>query len=110
MILNSVEIDAAVRSTDDTEIYHAAALYLRRFRDLIDSISDGWHSWGYGTRCSEPLQQLVQEGMWLGRRRAAAETKPAYRAAQRKIITFLKRCQQTKDRPEVKAFITRERS
>lgn len=105
MIMNSCEIDCAVQRLQGVDIYHDAALFLARFRDLIDSISDGWAYWGYGTKCSEPLQQIISDGQWPARRQPREATIRAVAEYTAKIKTFLRRCKQTRDRPEVIEFL-----
>ena len=85
----------------DTQVLRDGAAFLRSFMNLIDSISDGWPYWSYGTKCSEDLQELVQTP------RCAQQTVEAWQVcrARDKVIAFLSTCKQTKDKLEVKAFI-----
>jgi hypothetical protein len=38
-----------------------AAGYLKGYQELIDSISDGWPYWSYGTRCASDLSELLKK-------------------------------------------------
>ena len=99
MWMNGCEIE---NCRPDTQVLRDGAAFLRSFMNLIDSISDGWPYWSYGTKCSEDLQELVQ----TPRCAQAAVTRKQVKAAEDKIITFLSRCKQTKDNPRVQLFIS----
>ena len=86
-----------------TQVLSRGAEFLRAFMRLIDSISDGWPYWSYGTKCSNDLQQLLQTPPIAQRDVTEAQVK----AAQRKVLLFLRRCRQTKDKPEVLEFLGR---
>jgi hypothetical protein len=85
----------------DTQVLRVGANFLRDFMNLIDSISDGWPHWSYGTKCSNDLQELVQ----TPRCAQPAVTRRQVKQATDKVITFLSGCKQTKDNPRVQAFI-----
>jgi hypothetical protein len=103
--MNAYEIEAAVIRISGPPRLAKAARFLKDFKDLIDEISDGWPYWSYGTRCSEALQGIVSNGVWP----ANAEPPPAAEidAAVRKVRSFLARCDQTKDKPAVREFLSR---
>lgn len=86
-----------------TQVLSRGAEFLRSFMHLIDSISDGWAYWSYGTKCSSDLQSLVQTPPIVQRGVTEAQVK----AAQRKVLLFLRRCRQTKDKPEVVEFLAK---
>lgn len=107
MWMNSMDIDEAAYRCSDNPVYADAARFLQSFRDLIASISDGWAYWSYGTKCSNDLQTIVEDGKWPARRKPNAVVKPEIANAKKKILGFLSRCQQTKGRPEVQAFLAK---
>jgi hypothetical protein len=98
MWMNRYEIEEC---DPDTQVLRNGAAFLRSFMNLIDSISDGWPYWSYGTKCSTDLQELVQTP------RCSQQTVTLWQVkkARDKIITFLSRCKQTKDNPRVQQFI-----
>jgi len=98
MWMNSSDID---NCQPRTTVLAEGAKFLRAFRNLIDEISDGWHSWMYGTKCSDNLQALLQTA-WCDQQ---AVTMAQVRAAELKVLKFLKRCRQTRDKPRVQAFL-----
>lgn len=97
--LNSCDIDE-LRVTHPPLVDGVA--FLRGFKDLINEISDGWSYWSYGTKCSDDLQELV------ARRGVAAEavTWDEVKKAKAKVVRFLRRCKQTKDRTGVLEFLS----
>ena len=108
MWMNRTDIADAVDSIREPGYLASAARFLQSFQMLIDDISDGWPYWAYGTRCSDRLQDIVrqaraQANRIMGNCVSRADTA----AACRKVCTFLKRCRQTKDKPEVRAFLAR---
>lgn len=105
MWMNHCEITEARERCRAVIVYHDAAQYLGRFRDLIDSISDGWAHWGYGTKCADDLMQLVNDGQWPARRLPTTEAASKFKLAKMKIRRFLSTCSQTKDKTEVRAFL-----
>ena len=106
MWMNEIEIEQAVRRISKPSLLVKGAKCLQEFCHLINSISDGWAYWSYGTKCSNDLQEIVAKGQWpinqLG-----FEDYSNVKPAMRKIVRFLKRCDQTKDNPTVIAFIER---
>lgn len=102
--MNEGDVDDAVRVLRHKPIYGPAAVYLQDFKDLINSISDGWCYWSYGTKCAQSLQAIVQEGIHLERPWGAyADTIATATAADvvkaaAKIKRFLNTCKQTKGR------------
>ena len=98
MWMNGCEIE---NCSPDTPVLRDGAAFLRSFKNLIDEISDGWPYWSYGTKCSAALQELVQTP------RCAQEdvTRKMVGAAKDKVIAFLSTCKQTKNKPEVQAFL-----
>ncbi len=91
---------AVFRVADPT--LREAAVFLRDFRDLVDSISDGWAYWSHGRACSEDLQRIVAAAGFPNGDRWPAK---AVADAKRKIVVFLKTCKQTKDNKEVVEWI-----
>lgn len=109
--MNSYEIDDAAERLAHhvTSGLRGAALYLQAFRDLIDSISDGWAYWSTGTKCSEALQKIVSEGCHpINQIDGHMVTKAEIDAAKRKIRTFLKRNKQTRELTEVLEFLAKD--
>jgi hypothetical protein len=106
MYLNSPEIDECQMACAGHPTLAKAANFLARYRDLIDSISDGWPYWGYGTKCADDLQKIVSHGRWpVNQFESTCVTAAEVEKACRKVRTFLKRCRQTKDKPEVLDFL-----
>lgn len=106
MWMNEYDIDDAVDQIQHPKHLHRGALFLQAFKDLINSISDGWPYWSYGTKCSKNLQTITSEASWPSHRveHAAASPEAVHKACQ-KVRTFLKRCKQTKDKPLVVEFL-----
>lgn len=104
MYMNQCEIEDAVarieRNQNPVELVKAA-LFLQAFCDLINAISDGWPYWSYGTKCSQNLQEIVRDGQYPASQVIIEDITPA----TKKVLTFLKRCKQTKDNPDVIAFV-----
>lgn len=96
--MNGCEIE---NCRPDTQVLRNGASFLRAFMNLINSISDGWPYWSYGTKCSDDLQELVQ----TPRCAQTTVTRRQVKAAMAKVITFLSTCKQTKDGHSVQAFI-----
>lgn len=105
-----MEVDEAASLLRHKPVYGPAAIFLQDFKDLINDISDGWHSWSYGTKCAQDLEKIVQEGVhvlrpWGAYRDTqATATEADVKKAAKKIQTFLKRCKQTQS-PSVQARI-----
>lgn len=87
----------------DVSDWRYAAKVMLGFIDLINSISDGWFTWHYGTRCSEELQGLIMDSRFFCRRQPVSNADIT--KACRKIFKFLRRCRQTKDLPAVADFL-----
>ncbi len=104
MTLNACEIDyLAERRHPGRPHLESAARYLKSFKDLLDDISDGWPYWNYGRECSEYLQEVVRSSQF-----PAVDlliTPQRVTAAQTKIRSFLQRCKQTRERPEVQQWL-----
>jgi len=83
-----------------------ASAFLMAFCNLINDISDGWAHWSYGTKCSNDLQKLVNPLPYQYGDSSHLTTVEVDTAC-RKVIVFLKRCKQTKDKPEVLDFLKR---
>lgn len=80
-----------------------AANFLFHYMELINSISDGWAYWSYGTKCSGDLQTIVGNGK-LPANQCEVSSKDVDKAI-RKVVSFLQRCRQTKENPTVLQFI-----
>lgn len=109
MWMNEHEVNTAARRiTEDECAPHLveAAKFLEGFCDLINSISDGWAYWSYGTRCSDDLQTLVNDAQWPAKRETV--TPAAVKAACEKVRRFLRQCSQTQGKPEVVTFLDRD--
>lgn len=108
--MNEYDIDEAASLLRHTPVYGPAAIFLQDFKDLINSISDGWHYWSYGTKCAQDLEKIVQEGAHIlrpfgaYRDTTATATEADVKKATKKIQTFLKRCKQTQS-PDVQGRI-----
>jgi len=106
MWLNDSDIDYIVTTIPQDHQYYKYAKFLNAFKDLINSISDGWPYWSYGTRCSEDLQKLVWTFQWpVNQLHGGTIEKAKLDAAVGKVRRFLQRSKQTKDSAEVKAFL-----
>ena len=106
MRMNESEIEYAVDCIQDPAYLRDAAQFLLEFMDLINSISDGWPYWAYGTKCSSDLQEIVNNAVWPVNRMEHARVSAAdVSKACRKVRLFLNRCKQTKDKPQVRAFL-----
>lgn len=104
---NEIE-DARKRIVEDPNFpphFKKAAIFLNDFMDLINSISDGWPYWSYGTKCSSDLQEIVRNARWPVGPYATELNQSACKKAMAKVTNFLKRCSQTKDKPEVEKFL-----
>lgn len=103
MWMNQSEIEHVYSCRVGTPQYVVTACeFLYAFMNLINDISDGWAYWGYGTRCSNDLQNaLAKVPFPYGDRPQADEL----RAARKKVCTFLRRCRQTKDNELVQEFL-----
>ena len=106
MFLNEMDIeDAKRRCESDNNLpiqAKMAARFLSDFCDLINSISDGWCYWHYGTKCSKDLQDLVDQ---IQHSRSLHPTPQHCYKACAKVENFLKRCKQTKNNPDVQLFL-----
>ena len=100
--MNQAEIEYAPTLIGNHPTLQPAATYLLSFLHLINEISDGWPYWTYGTKCSHDLQTIVHNGTIPCNQYDHACVKPAeVSKACKKIQTFLKRCDQTKNNPTV---------
>jgi len=61
--LNRWDIDEAVRTFKADPVLGPAAKFLPDYRDLVDSLSDGWPYWSAGTKCASDLESLLHEAM-----------------------------------------------
>jgi hypothetical protein len=112
MWMNEADIEYAAQKLKAEEFLPAVRV-LNAFCELINRISDGWAYWSYGTKCSDDLQNIVHWAAIERRRElgmADRDKKKAYTAedaakAMKKIGRFLRRCKQTKDNPEVQAWL-----
>ena len=102
--MNQWEIEDACNHCRGHVTLGPASEYLLAFCELINNISDGWAYWSYGTKCSEDLQKIVNEGKWSASQMPGPKLKDVQDAC-RKIQTFLKRCDQTKNKTEVLEFL-----
>ena len=100
MWMNEYEISNATRLITNPPIMVKAARFLNEFCELINSISDGWAYWSYGTKCSYDLQEIVYDKQYVAR---CESVKPA----MKKVLSFLTRCKQTKDTAIVIDFVQR---
>ena len=108
--MNRSEVEYAPVLIGDHKTLRPAALYLQSFMNLIDSISDGWAYWSYGTRCSADLQDIVHKGTIPCNRYAdVCATKAEVTKSCKKIQSFLKRCNQTQNNPTVKQWLADNR-
>lgn len=67
--MNQCEIDHCVTiATNESYLFEteeawlvalSAAVYLRDYRDVVNSVSDGWSHWAAGTRPAAPLSRIV---------------------------------------------------
>jgi hypothetical protein len=104
--MNSVEIDNCVAAIEKPPRLRNAALWLQDFRDLIDAISDGWHMWSHGTKCSQDLQDIVWRSQWpVNQHQYSAASWQAIHNAELRVKTFLRLCKQTKANPRVLEFL-----
>lgn len=101
MWMNEYEIQDAVQRISSPPSFVEGAYFLSRFCDLINSISDGWPYWSYGTKCSDDLQNLIGQVRHPNNPVDTRKVKPAIK----KVLTFLKRCKQTKDTEAVIEFV-----
>lgn len=107
MFMNEMDIEELkIKSQNKPEHIRKAAQFLSDFCELLNRISDGWHSWSYGRKCSEPLQDLMEiqihaidYGLQL------SVTPVLCDKAIAKVKTFLKRCEQTKNDSDVQEFL-----
>lgn len=104
MRMNAYEVDLAVGQAEGTKVPALidAAVFLAAFKELINSISDGWAYWRRGTECSADLEELLYKGI---RRIGPPPEVQEVAEAKKRVITFLRRCSQTKGKPEVLAFL-----
>ena len=100
MWMNEHEIRYATQRITNPPIMIKAARFLNEFCELINSISDGWAYWSYGTKCSNDLQEIVHDGQYVAR---CESVKPAIK----KVLSFLSRYKQTKDKEMVIDFVQR---
>jgi hypothetical protein len=116
MWMNGSEVEDAADRLDPEGPYYVpeqmrgAVLFLAAFMRLIDSISDGWAYWSYGTKCSDDLQAIVAlTGRPISRTGPGAVTTVSIHQACQKVRIFLRRCKQTKCNPAVIEFLARNR-
>jgi len=90
--LNRWDIDEIVHDMRSEPILLSGAQFLMTYRDLVDQHSDGWSSWGYGTRCAGDLSQLLQDGhtQRFTSSPVSTVTKAQILKACKKIVTFMK--------------------
>ena len=110
MWMNQHEVEYALNRCQNAPNLPAhvlkAARFLNDFCHLINDISDGWAYWSYGTKCSDSLQELVNEAQWpINQYPSTASTNTECVKACNKVKNFLKRCKQTKDNPTVQDFL-----
>ena len=101
MWMNTSEIEEAVRYLQNDQVLGPGARFLQTYQERIDSMSDGWAYWGYGTKRAEPLMNLI--GPWghpWGQKPATRPTQFEIWAACKKINTFIARCRQLKGKME----------
>ncbi len=92
------EAAARIEQSNAPQRLVKAACFLQGFRDLIDEISDGWAYWSHGTKCSNDLQWIVNAAQWPAHQyQSTAASQADIDKAVRNIVTFLRRCKQTKD-------------
>jgi hypothetical protein len=61
MWMNEGEIDEMVEFTSlEAPEFAPYARYLSDWRDTVNSVSDGWHSWRAGAGCAEKLMEALQ--------------------------------------------------
>ena len=102
MWMNESDIECAAHRIINPPVLVIGATFLKDFCELINSISDGWPYWSYGTKCSNDLQTIIDQGQWpINQRGHYPNVKPAIK----KVLTFLKRCKQTKDNVMVIEFV-----
>ena len=101
MWMNTAEIDHAAEILAQDPVMGPASKYLQDYKDLIDSVSDGWPYWRYGTKCADDLSALVEAaarakryGDWDYKAPAKAEVTKAIG----KIKRFVNTCGQLKER------------
>lgn len=58
---NTCEIDDNARRFADHPVLGPATRFLQRFRDLIDSVSDGWAYWAPPVRSAKSLMELIDQ-------------------------------------------------
>jgi hypothetical protein len=92
MWLNEGEIDECVRIFADHPIYGPAAQYLSEYRDIINSMSDGWCHWSSGTRPAGTLCTLLENARrarWNASEPDPGAERKALLAGVRRIKTFI---------------------
>jgi hypothetical protein len=64
MWMNEPEIERTVEIIDDhAPQFSAYAKYLSDWRDVVNSNSDGWHSWRAGGKSADKLMTLLQRAV-----------------------------------------------
>jgi hypothetical protein len=99
MWMNRFEVEHAAACIRESAA-RRAAVFLADYTRLVDEISDGWAYWRYGTRCADRLGAIVS-----GCVRGGGADDEAVEDACNRIIRFLRRCRQTKDNPDVQAWV-----
>ena len=106
--MNEMDVDDVLgRFFNGPNHIRGATQFLCGFKNLINSISDGWAYWSYGTKCSGDLQKIVEKCKWPVNWLQCSVTHAEVRAAEAKVCRFLKWCRQTKSKPEVLEFLRR---
>lgn len=107
MWMNESEIEIALSRCQSAPAHvKKAAQFLSDFCDLINSISDGWPHWSYGTKCAEDLQDIIDKAQHpINQYPSTVVHWSVCQKACNKVKTFLKRCRQTKDNPRVQLFL-----
>lgn len=90
--MNEGEIDQAVEEFKDHPVFGPASRFLRDYRDLINSMSDGWCYWHHGTKCASNLSDILYNARMNRRSRDyPVATREDVEKAAAKVLRFMQR-------------------
>lgn len=97
---NEANVDRYAIEFAHHPILGPAARFLQEYKDLINSNSDGWCYWRYGTKCADSLCGILHNASQAKYESMPVEqaTEAQVKAACKKITLFIRRCKQTKDK------------
>ncbi len=93
MWVNRYDIAEFVEAFRGDPTLGPAAQFLDDYRELVDSVSDGWCHWSYGTKCADTLSTLLNDANSRRFRYDRNYVKPTWddvKVAAQKIIDFVK--------------------